>query len=90
MSRDIDEVLLPSRMCSPENENHERLVVDRSNHLVGEGFPSFTLVRSCNSGSHGQRGVEEEYAAPCPCRQISVVRYGNVEIGMELFEDVHQ
>lgn len=77
-------------MSAPQHEHHERLVVDGANHLIGEGLPSFTLVRSGGTSSNGEGGVEQQHATFCPGRQIPVCGNGDSQVGMEFLEDVHQ
>ena len=87
----IDERCLALSITAPEDE-HEvlALVAQRLDHSIGECLPPSLLMRTCLVCSHGECGIEEEYALLCPACEIACGRYWFAKIVVYLYEDVAQ
>ena len=87
----VDQRLLFAGGRAPQDEHHSiLLLVDRFEHLVGEGFPALFLMRSRSACPHGEGGVEEQNARSSPSLEVAVPRGRNTEVGFEFGVDVAQ
>ena len=57
---------------------------------VGELFPTVPLMRSGHVGTHGECGVEQQYALPRPAFEVAVWQRFDAEVAANLFVDVAQ
>ncbi len=80
----IDSIIAPE-----DKDNPLSLFWEERYSAIGEGFPSFSLVRSGLSLPHGEYRIEEEDSLPCPITQIRLDSL-DAEVTCQFFEDIFE
>ena len=78
-------------IIAPKDENEMfPLVWKGTDGRISELFPAVVWVRGRLSGTHRQRGVEQEHPFPRPLFEVARARHGHTEVVVQLLEDVLQ
>ncbi len=78
-------------IVAPEDEDEVlALLREGADGGIGELFPAVARMRGGLSGTHRQRGVEQQHPFPRPFLEVARTRHGHAEVVMQLLEDILQ
>ena len=87
----VNQSLFGNGIVTPKDEDEVLAMLRKgADGGVGELFPAVTRVRGGLSGTHRQRGVEQQHPFPRPLLEVARTRHGHAEVVVQLLEDVLQ
>ena len=91
MPSGVDDGPLALGVTPPEHEYHALpFAVDHTYGPIGELLPPPALVR-CGAGTlNRQHAIEQQHAAICPGREVSMVGYRDTQLVVQLLENILQ
>ena len=89
MAVGVDDGTLFLGVCTPKEKDEVVFLIRESlDDGVGEGLPTFILVRSGLVGADGESGIEEENALVCPALEIACLGRSFSQVRSDFFVDI--